>query len=227
MKLQHLHDWRVTPAEAKEIQRGLADRVSRNNEVKSPRLIAGVDISRPNQQGIATGAVVVLSFPELDVVEVKLACQEIEFPYVPGLLSFREVPLTLAACQKLISIPDLFLIDGQGIAHPRRFGLASHLGLFLDQPTIGCAKSLLIGKHKPVGLTRGNSDEIRDMDETIGIALRTKTNVKPIYVSIGHKVDLNGASHWVMQCCRGYRMPEPTRLAHIAASGRMCEKEPV
>ena len=226
MNFRHLHDWQVTTTEAKEIQQSLAYEVSRENEVRSPRLIAGVDISPPDKQGIATGSAVVLSYPELCLVEVRLVRQEIKFPYVPGLLSFREAPLTLAACQKLISSPDIFLIDGQGTAHPRRFGLACHLGLFLNSPTIGCAKSLLVGKHQAVDEIQGSFAELKDRDEIIGVVLRTKANVKPIYVSIGHKVDLDAARYWVMQCCSKYRMPEPTRLAHLAASGRLDERDP-
>ena len=143
------------------------------------------------------------------------------FPYIPGLLSFREAPLILAACEQLDLIPDLVLVDGQGIAHPRRFGLASHLGLFLNIPTIGCAKSLLCGAHEIPDSEPGNYAEIIDKSEIIGAALRTKPGVKPVYVSIGHKIDLETAIRWVMNCCRGYRLPEPARLAHLAAGGNL------
>jgi deoxyribonuclease V len=154
-------------------------------------------------------------------VETRLAQGRLDFPYVPGLLSFREAPLTLAACQLVTIIPDLILVDGQGIAHPRRMGLASHLGLFLNIPTIGCAKSLLCGRHEMPGEDPGSYAEILDGGETIGVALRTKLGVKPIYVSIGHKIDLQTAIHWVLKCCRGSRLPEPTRLAHLAAGGSL------
>jgi deoxyribonuclease V len=180
-----------------------------------------VDISDGKAQGIATGAVVVLEYPELRLVETKTAQGRLDFPYVPGLLSFRESPLTLAACEKLSVIPDLILVDGQGIAHPRRLGLASHLGLFLNRPTIGCAKSLLCGQHEEPGIEPGSYAEVVDRGETIGVALRTRPGVKPVYVSIGHKVDLQTAIHWVLVCCRGYRLPEPTRLAHLAAGGNL------
>jgi deoxyribonuclease V len=223
MKVHHLHDWQVTPVQAQEIQRRLASQVSTRSEVDSPRLIGGVDISAPDSRGIATGAVVVLGYPELEEVEIRIAQQEVKFPYVPGLLSFRESPLTLAACQRLTLAPDLILVDGQGIAHPRRLGLASHLGLLLDLPTIGCAKSLLWGRHGVVGTSPGSFAELKDGEEVIGAVLRTKWDVNPLYISIGHKVDLESAIYWVMQCCRGYRMPEPTRLAHLAASGRLGE----
>jgi deoxyribonuclease V len=225
MQVQQLHSWQVTPDQAQAIQRRLATLVSKRNEVSSPKLIAGVDISSPNAQGVATGAIVVLVYPQLTVVEVAVAEQRIGFPYVPGLLSFRESPLILAACEKLGTIPDLVLVDGQGIAHPRRLGLASHLGLLLNSPTIGCAKSVLCGRHELVGAALGDFAEVRDNGEVIGAALRTKLGVQPVYVSIGHKVDLESAISWVMKCCRGYRLPEPTRLAHLAASGSLPSKE--
>jgi len=207
--------------QAKKIQMNLARKVVTKNEGITPRLIAGVDISSPDSQGIARGAAVVLNYPELDVVEIKIAESKIDFPYIPGLLSFRECPLTLAACQKLDNTPDLVLVDGQGIAHPRRLGLASHLGLFLNMPTIGCAKSILCGRHQPVGEEVDSHAELVDNGEIIGAALRTKFGIKPIYVSIGHKIDLASALYWVTKCCRGYRLPEPTRLAHLAAGGNL------
>jgi len=202
-----------------DLQLRLASGVSRSNEVSAPRLIAGVDISVNREPGVARGAVVVLNYPELRLVETKVISGRVDFPYVPGLLSFREAPLTLAACAQLSIIPDLVLVDGQGIAHPRRFGLASHLGLFLDTPTIGCAKSRLCGRHEEPGDNPGSYAEVVDRGETIGVALRTKPGAKPVYVSIGHKVDLEAAIYWVLECCRGYRLPEPCRLAHLASIG--------
>jgi len=174
---------------------------------------------------MAQGAVVVLQYPALRPVETKVIAGNLDFPYIPGLLSFRESPLTLAACEQLGITPDLVLVDGQGVAHPRRFGLASHLGLCLNLPTIGCAKSLLCGTHKTPGAEPGSYAEVVDRGEIIGVALRTKLGVKPIYVSIGHKVDLKTAIYWVMKCCRGYRLPEPTRLAHLAAGGNLLPGE--
>jgi deoxyribonuclease V len=173
---------------------------------------------------MATGAVVILSYPELRLVETKIVNEKLNFPYIPGLLSFRESPLVLAACEKLAITPDLILVDGQGIAHPRRMGLASHLGLFLNTPTIGCAKSRLCGTHKVPGVEPGSYAELTDNGEIIGAVLRTKLGASPVYVSIGHKVDLQTAIHWVLECCRGYRLPEPARLAHLAAGGNL---EPV
>ncbi len=224
VKVEILHSWQVSTAQALDIQLKLASQVSQSNEVATPRFIAGVDISVNRAQGMATGAAVVLDYPELRLVEVKIASAKLDFPYVPGLLSFREAPLTLAACQRLTLTPDLILVDGQGIAHPRRMGLASHLGLFLNTPTIGCAKSLLCGQHGELGDELGSYTEVVDGGETIGAALRTKLGTKPIYVSIGHKVDLQAAIYWVLECCRGYRLPEPTRLAHLAA-GRNLGRE--
>jgi len=225
MKVHTLHEWEVSTARAREIQLSLAKRVVTENEVITPRFIVGIDISAPDAQGVARGAVVVLRYPEFSIVEVKVAESKITFPYIPGLLSFREAPLILAACEKLCNIPDLILIDGQGVAHPRRFGLASHVGLFLDLPTIGCAKSILCGRYQPLGEEAGSHAELLDNGELIGAALRTKSRVKPIYVSVGHKIDLASALQWVMKCCHGYRIPEPTRLAHLAAGG-MLTSEP-
>lgn len=225
MKVNRLHGWQVSTAQALEIQARLAAQVSRNSEVVAPRFIAGVDISAEKSRGMAQGAVVVLQYPELRPVETKVIAGNLDFPYIPGLLSFRESPLTLAACEQLGITPDLVLVDGQGVAHPRRFGLASHLGLCLNLPTIGCAKSLLCGTHKTPGAEPGSYADVVDRGEIIGVALRTKLGVKPIYVSIGHKVDLKTAISWVMKCCRGYRLPEPTRLAHLAAGGNLLPEE--
>jgi len=224
MKVSNLHSWQVSPAQALDLQLRLASQVSRRNEVSSPRLIAGVDISVNREQGVASGAIVVLNYPELRLVETKVVSGKVDFPYVPGLLSFREAPLTLAACERLTLTPDLILVDGQGIAHPRRMGLASHLGLFLNTPTIGCAKSRLCGSHKQLGDEPGSYSEVVDGGETIGVALRTKLGTKPIYVSIGHRVDLEAAIYWVLECCRGYRLPEPCRLAHLAAGGSLAQE---
>ncbi|MFC1930903.1 deoxyribonuclease V [Chloroflexota bacterium] len=225
MKVDSLHGWRVSTGEALDIQMTLADRVSRANEITTPGHIAGVDISVSKSQGMATAAVVVLEYPEFKLVETKTINEKVAFPYVPGLLSFREAPLILKACEKLEITPDLILVDGQGIAHPRRMGLASHLGLFLNTPTIGCAKSRLCGSHQTPGIAAGSYAELVDNGEVIGAALRTKLGTAPIYVSIGHKVDLETAIYGVLECCRGYRIPEPTRLAHLAAGGKLVEKD--
>jgi deoxyribonuclease V len=221
VKVERLHSWQVSIPQALDLQRRLATQVSRIGEVTTPSLIAGVDISVSKTKGMATAAVVVLGYPELRVVETKIVNGKLDFPYIPGLLSFRESPLTLAACEELTITPDLILVDGQGIAHPRRLGLASHLGLLLNTPTIGCAKSLLCGEHEEPGEQPGNYAEIVDRGEVVGVALRTKLGTKPVYVSIGHKIDIQTAIYWVTQCCRGYRIPEPGRLAHLAAGGNL------
>lgn len=213
------HEWRVTTSRAREIQLELAPRISCEGTMNNPHYIAGVDVSVSRWAKEGTAAVVVLSYPDLELVEVQVVTGRLDFPYVPGLLTFREAPLTLAACEKLKVAPDLFIVDGQGIAHPRRIGLASHLGLCLDVPTIGCAKSRLIGEHAAPGKEAGSYTELSDNGEVIGAALRTRSGVKPVFVSIGHRISLPSAIDWVMACCRGYRIPEPTRLAHQAAGG--------
>jgi deoxyribonuclease V len=217
----------MMPDQAKRVQRELAAMVSRRNEVNAVHLVAGVDISAPDAAGFARAAVVVLSYPELALIEKKVITQKVTFPYVPGLLSFRESPLILAVCEELEHTPDLILVDGQGIAHPRRLGLASHLGLFWDKPTIGCAKSRLCGEHKPVPQEQGSYTELVAHSEVVGAAVRTKAGVAPLYISIGHKVDLESAIDWVLRCCRNQRLPEPTRLAHLAASNHVEAARPV
>jgi deoxyribonuclease V len=224
MEINRLHEWQMDLKQASELQLSLAGRVVTTNEGIAPHLIAGVDISCGNSQRLAVAAIVVLSYPELELVEVKTAEGRLRLPYVAGFLSFRECPLILDACEKLRNTPDLILVDGQGIAHPRRLGLASHLGLFLDIATIGCAKSILCGKHDRLGDSAGSHAELLDNGELIGAALRTRAGVKPIYVSVGHKIDLASALDWVMRCCRGYRLPEPTRLAHSAAGGKLASQ---
>jgi len=221
MRIVNRHSWRVTTARAREIQTELAAEVFCVCNITAPRLIAGVDISVNRWTKTGTGAVVVLSYPALELVETQVMTDRIEFPYVPGLLSFREAPLILAAFEMITVVPDLVLVDGQGIAHPRRMGIASHLGLFLGIPTIGCAKSRLCGEHETPANEAGNYAELLDNGEVIGAVLRTKAGVKPLYISIGHMIDLPSAINWVMACCRGYRLPEPARLAHQAAGGNL------
>jgi len=216
-----LHSWQVSVAQAMDIQRKLADRVSTIGEGVSPSLVAGVDMGINKAQKTGTAAVVVLSYPDLSLVELSVVTERLEFPYVPGLLSFREAPLLLAACEKLRMNPDIIMVDGQGMAHPRRLGLACHLGLFLNTPTIGCAKSRLCGRCQEPGNAPGDHSELVDREEVIGAVVRTRAGVKPVYVSVGHKIDLADAVNWVFHCCRGYRLPEPTRLAHLAAGGNL------
>jgi len=179
-----------------------------------PRLIAGADVALPPGAGEAVAGVVVIRLPSFEIVERRFAVAPLRFPYVPGYLSFREGEVVLAALRQLRSDPDLFLFDGQGICHPRRFGLAAHLGVILDRPSVGCAKSLLCGKHAEPAARRGSKRRIILDGETVGLALRTRDGVRPVYVSIGHRADLAGAARAVLACCRGYRIPEPLREAH-------------
>jgi deoxyribonuclease V len=217
MEVRALHRWDLPPAEAIAVQQSLRGQVVTRNELGQIRAVAGVDISTAG--GRAHAAIVVLRFPELEPLEAAEADLPLTFPYIPGLLAFREAPAILAAVQALHIEPDLFMFDGQGLAHPRRMGIASHVGVILDKPSIGCAKSLLCGRCGQVGATAGEHAEIVDKGEVIGAAVRTRTNTAPVYVSIGHKVDLPTAISYVLRCCGGYRLPEPTRWAHRVAGG--------
>ena len=221
VRIPQLHDWNLTTYEARDLQNRLATEVFRVGCVVEPRFIAGVDVSIKKSRGTGTAAVVVIEYPELNVVETKIMQGEIDFPYVPGLLSFREAPLILRAFEQLTHTPDLIMVDGQGIAHPRRMGIAAHLGLFFDIPTIGCAKSRLCGTYKEPAPEPGNYEELTDKNENIGVVLRTKYNTNPVYISIGNKIAIEDAIFWVMRCCRGYRLPEPIRLAHQAGGGNL------
>jgi deoxyribonuclease V len=226
MQIVDRHSWQASTTKAIEIQKQLAGKVSRVGNITTPRFVAGVDISVDRWTKTGTGAVVVLSYPSLEIAEIKVVTDRINFPYVPGLLSFREMPLLLKAFEKIERVPDLVLVDGQGFAHPRRMGLASHLGLWLNIPTIGCAKSRLCGEHKTPGNNPGSYVELLDSGEVIGAVLRTRESVKPLYISIGHMIDLPSAIRFVIACCRGYRLPEPTRLAHLAAGGNLKLERP-
>ena len=220
MDLLDLHPWDVSPKEAVAIQRRLASQVVGEGAPRGVRRIAGADISVDRAAGRGTGAVVVLSYPELEVVEVSVEQAPLTFPYVPGLLSFREIPVLREAFARVTGPIDLLLVDGQGLAHPRRFGLACHLGLLLNVPAIGCGKSRLLGEHDMPDEAAGSRADLRDGGELIGSVLRTRDGVKPLFISIGHRIGLAEAEAWVLRCCRGYRLPEPTRLADKAAGGR-------
>lgn len=215
--LSNAHSWAVSPQEAEAIQRRLAPLVQETPLASMPRTVAGIDVSVAADR--ARSAIVILTYPDLQPLEQVTAEQMVTFPYVPGFLSFREVPVILSALRQLSTIPDLLLCDAQGRAHPRRLGLASHLGVLTDLPTIGCAKSRLTGEYEEPGDEPGAWTPLMDRDEVIGAVLRTRAGVKPVYVSVGHRVDLAGAIAIVIACCRGYRLPEPTRLAHLAAGG--------
>lgn len=221
MIIRHLHEWQASTSEAIALQKQLALQVSQDEASDAFRYIAGVDVSTSRWHEEGTAAVVILNYPALEILEEKRVRGRITFPYVPGLLSFREAPLILEAFEQLDITPDLVLVDGQGIAHPRRFGIAAHLGLFLDVPTIGCAKSRLCGAYEEPGTEAGNSTDLLDDGEVIGKVVRTRKGTKPVYVSVGHKISLRQAVRWVLMCCRGFRLPEPTRLAHQAAGGHL------
>jgi deoxyribonuclease V len=227
MEINQLQNWQVDIKNAKKLQIQLAQKVSPKNELTDIHLIAGSDIAAPDSCGIARAAVVVLKYPGLDIAEIQIIEDKLTFPYIPGLLSFRESPLLVAAFKKLALKPNLLLVDGQGIAHPRRLGIASHLGLLLNIPTVGCAKSRLCGWHKPlIEINPGSNTELIDGGAIIGTVLLTKLKTKPIYVSIGHKIDLPTAIFWVKECLNGYRLPEPCRLAHLAASNKQIISKP-
>jgi deoxyribonuclease V len=212
------HRWDVTPSEASAIQERLRDAVIREDRLGFVQAVAGVDVGFEEQGRVTRAAVVVLAFPSLQPIDAALARRPTEFPYVPGLLSFREIPAVLDALKRLKTSPDLLLCDGQGIAHPRRLGVASHLGVLIDRPSIGVAKSRLIGTHDEVPNERGAWVPLEDQDEVIGAVLRTRVGVKPIFISIGHRVSLETAVEYVMRCTPRYRLPETTRLADRIAS---------
>lgn len=223
----HLHEWELSYAEAREVQSRLAGRVRFSAFTRRPRRVAGLDcaFSRDGKRVYAAAVVLrVVGMREemggfaFEHVETVTAEQETRFPYVPGLLSFREAPVCLEAVGRLSEMPDLFLIDGQGVAHPRRLGLAAHLGLFLDRPTVGCAKSRLIGQFEEPGAEKGAWSPLRDKDEVIGAVVRTRSRVKPLFVSVGHRCRLEDAVLLTLACTTRYRLPEPTRLAHRAVS---------
>jgi len=215
MDFSDLHPWPVDGREAIALQRELAARVSLTCEGPLPlRRVAGVDVSHELHGQRLFGAVVVLSWPDLQPLASTSAEAEAPFPYIPGLLSFRELPVLLEAFRRLPLLPDLVLVDAQGIAHPRRLGLASHLGLWLDLPTIGCAKSRLCGEHGPPGRCKGDRVPLLIDGEELGALLTTRDKVKPLYISPGHRIDLASSIPLVLSCTRRYRLPEPTRLAH-------------
>jgi len=233
MRIKDLHSWNLPYSEAVKLQKRLACKVRLTPLTKQPRLIAGIDCAFSKDGKRIIAAVVVQKLPDFAPVETASALRKVTFPYIPGLLSFREAPVCIAAVEKLESKPDVFIIDGQGIAHPRRLGLAAHLGLFFDKPTIGCAKSRLTGFFEDPLPQKGAYTLLRDKeskwrrasdgrratsDEVIGAVVRTRTNVKPIFVSVGNKCLLKDAVKITLGCTTKYRLPEPTRIAHQLVS---------
>jgi deoxyribonuclease V len=200
------------------LQEELRERVVREDRLGPVRRVAGVDVSYDRRSPVQFAAVVVLDARTFEPIETVEAQEEARFPYVPGYLSFREAPAVLRTFAKLEQIPDLLLCDGHGVAHPRRFGLACHLGVWLDLPTIGCAKSRLVGSHTEPGARRGCHRPVTEQGEVIGETVRTREGVRPVYVSVGHRVSLLTARHWVLQLSPKFRIPEPIRAAHLAVN---------
>ncbi len=213
------HPWDLTPKEAIALQQTLRERVELADRVDGVRLVAGVDVGFEEKNTITRAAVAVLTFPGLSLHEFRIARQPTRFPYVPGLLSFREVPAVLEALSQLACTPDLLLCDGQGIAHPRRFGIAAHLGVLLDIAAVGVAKSRLVGTYTDVPQEKGQWSTLDDRGEVIGAVLRTRAGVKPLFISPGHRITLESAIRWTLACTTRYRLPETTRWAHRLASG--------
>lgn len=219
MKIFQRHAWPLTVEEAIAIQQQLRGDIITSDQMEPVQYVAGVDVGFEASGTISRAAVAVLSFPTLQLQETALARSPTTFPYVPGFLSFREIPAILDALEKINITPDLILCDGQGLAHPRRFGIACHLGLIVNIPTIGVAKSLLIGNHEEVPEQRGSWQPLINKGETIGAVLRTRMGTKPLYISSGHRVSLTTAIEYVLRCTPKYRLPETTRIADKLASG--------
>ena len=221
MKIKQRHNWNLTTSEAKTIQEELRKEVITEDKFEKPvKYVAGVDMGFEADGTISRAAVAVLSFPDLQLQEQTIAKRPTSFPYIPGFLSFREIPAVLDALEKINITPDIILCDGQGLAHPRRLGIACHLGVILDIPTIGVAKSWLIGDYEEVSQQKGSWKYLIHNNETIGALLRTRENVKPLYVSSGHRISLPTAIDYVLQCTPKYRLPETTRIADKLASNR-------
>jgi deoxyribonuclease V len=216
--MEHIpHPWNLTPKAAVALQRQLADLVDTSTpiDIDTLHLVAGVDVSVKNDMSRA--AIVVLSFPDLSLVEAVTASIPTPFPYIPGLLSFREGAVILEAHKKLQSRPGAYIFDGQGIAHPRRIGIASHIGLWLDAPTVGCGKTWLCGDYGEVAAEKGAYSPLVYHGEEIGVVLRTRASVKPVYISPGHRATLETARELALRCSTRYRLPEPIRAAHNTA----------
>ena len=213
MKTKLRTRWNLTPREAVRLQQTWRERVETQDQFGPLQYVAGADMAFDPETKLAFAGVIVYHLPELEEVERRMARGPLRFPYVPGLLSFREGPVLLAAFAGLRVEPDVILIDGHGMAHPRRFGIACHLGVLLDKPTIGCAKSILVGEAEEPGAAAGSTSPLVDKGETVGVALRTRDNVAAIYVTIGHRVSLESATRIVIQCTDGFRIPKPTREA--------------
>ncbi len=218
MNVSELHSLDLSPAEARRLQGELASRVVEGQplDLSRVRYVAGADVSTQGDLGYAT--VVVLSFPDLSVVEVRGHESRLTFPYVPGLLAFREIPSVVGALREVESEVDAVIFDAHGLAHPRGMGLASHLGLFIDVPSVGCAKSRLVGEHEEPGPEKRDTADLVYRKKVVGKVVRTRPRVSPVYVSVGNRIDLVSSVDLVLQCCTRYRLPETTRQAHNAAN---------
>jgi deoxyribonuclease V len=213
MKISDLHSWDVDYRQAIALQVELASRVKSVRLPKTPELVAGIDCAFTRDGQSVISCIVVVKLGELETIEIQWATEPLKFPYIPGLLSFREAPACIAAARKLNCSPDVFIVDGQGIAHPRRLGIASHLGLIFNKPTIGCAKGRLTGTYDEPDTKKGSWSLLRDGDQTIGAVLRTRDNIKPVFISIGHRITLDESIDICLSAVSRYRLPEPTRLA--------------
>ncbi len=222
MNIATLHPWDITYEEAIKIQNLLRDKVVLKRIDKKIKYIAGLDVSYEKGTHLVWAGVVILNFPSLVKVEERWSEKKVTFPYIPGLLSFREVPPMIDVLKKTALEPDLIFCDGQGIAHPRGLGLASHLGVLLQKPTIGCAKSRLIGEYSPVGEQRGDYVYLKYQDKVIGAVIRTRSRVKPVFISPGYGIMLDDCIRFVLQTCSKYRIPEPTRQAHLLVNSIRC-----
>lgn len=221
MKIHPRHEWPLTAEEAIAIQNQLQPEVITEDRLGEVQYVAGVDVGFEDNYAISRAAVAVLSFPDLQLVEHAIARRPTTFPYIPGFLSFREIPVVIDALEQVRTTPDLILCDGQGIAHPRRFGIACHLGVLADMPTIGVAKSLLVGKHEELPEEKGSWQPLHYRGNIVGAILRSRTGVRPLYVSPGHRISLPTAIDYTLRCITKYRLPETTRWADKLASNRM------
>jgi deoxyribonuclease V len=216
-----LHPWKVSTARAREIQVELAGLLVPKWDGRDVRVIAAADVGFPDRDTVLA-AVVVLTFPELEIVETRVKRGKVSFPYVPGYLSFREVPALLACLGKVRAAPDVLMCDAQGLAHPRGMGLATHVGILLDSPVLGCAKSVLYGEFEEPARRKGSVSYMRGGDGgVVGAAVRTRDGVKPVYVSVGNRIDLETSVDLVLKCSPKYRIPEPLRLAHNLSVGKL------
>ena len=216
MKVKSLHDWQVTPKEAIQIQKRLAGKVKLKGDKRTPKIIAGTDISMNRNSTTVYAGIVLLEFPSLEIIDSFTLVDTVQTPYIPGLLSFREGPALLELFRQVTPTPDLIFFDGHGYAHPRRFGLACHMGLFLDCPSIGCAKTKLVGETTEPENKKGAGSKLVDKDNNLlGMVLRTKINCQPVFISPGHKIDFATATRLALDCTTKYRIPEPTRQAHL------------